>query len=83
MGLTLSDAARILLTRVAREKMMPLELMTPSAETLAAMEDARTGNKLPRVHFKRAPALPGKTHEAASFYAHREYISRRSRLYCV
>ena len=48
MGLTVSDAVRILLTRVAREKMMPLELMTPNAATLAAMEEAREGN-LPRV----------------------------------
>jgi len=50
MGLTLSDAVRILLTRVAREKMMPLELMTPSAETLAAMQEAQTRHNLPRVH---------------------------------
>ncbi|GHV52727.1 DNA damage-inducible protein [Deltaproteobacteria bacterium] len=49
IGLTVSDAVRILLTRVAREKMMPLELLTPNAETLAAMEEARTGS-LPRVH---------------------------------
>ena len=43
MGLTVSDAVRILLTRVAREKRMPLELLTPNETTLAAMEDARTG----------------------------------------
>jgi len=43
MGLTVSDAVRILLTKVAREKTMPLELFTPNAETLAAMEDARMG----------------------------------------
>ena len=43
MGLTVSDAVRILLTRVAREKRMPLELLTPSETTLAAMEDARAG----------------------------------------
>jgi len=43
MGLTVSDAVRILLTSVAREKMMPLELLTPNETTLAAMEDARTG----------------------------------------
>jgi DNA-damage-inducible protein J len=43
IGLTVSDAVRILLTRVAREKMMPLELLTPNETTLAAMEDARTG----------------------------------------
>jgi DNA-damage-inducible protein J len=43
MGLTVSDAVRILLAKVAREKTMPLELFTPNAITLAAMEDARPG----------------------------------------
>ena len=47
MGLTVSDAVRILLTKVAREKTMPLELFTPNETTLAAMEDARTGNVEP------------------------------------
>ena len=49
VGLTVSDAVRILLTKVAREKMMPLVLLTPNATTLAAMEEAKEGN-LPRVH---------------------------------
>ena len=49
MGLTVSDAVRILLAKIAREKMMPLELMTPNAETRAAMEEARNRNNLPRV----------------------------------
>ena len=49
VGLTVSDAVRILLTKVAREKMMPLELLTPNATTLAAMEEAKEGD-LPRVH---------------------------------
>ena len=48
VGLTVSDAVRILLTKVAREKMMPLELLTPNASTLAAMKEAREGD-LPRV----------------------------------
>jgi len=43
MGLTVSDAVRILLTRVAREKMLPLDLLTPNETTRAAMEDAQTG----------------------------------------
>ena len=50
MGLTVSDAVRILLTKVAREKMMPLELMTPNTETLAAMEEARNRRNMPRAH---------------------------------
>lgn len=53
MGLTVSDAVRILLTRVALEKTMPLELLTPNATTLAAMEEAREG-KLPRARSVKA-----------------------------
>jgi len=48
VGLTVSDAVRILLAKIAREKMMPLELLTPNATTQAAMEEARKGG-LPRV----------------------------------
>ncbi len=47
LGLTVSDAVRILLTRVAKDKRMPLDLMTPNADTLAAFEEAEKGN-LPR-----------------------------------
>ena len=49
IGLTVSDAVRILLTRVAREKMMPLELLTPNTTTLAAIEEASNRSSLPRV----------------------------------
>ena len=44
MGLTVSDAFRILLTRIAREKALPFEPLVPNAETLAAMKEARDGN---------------------------------------
>lgn len=44
MGLTLSDAFRILLTRVAREKALPFEPLVPNATTIAAMKEARRGN---------------------------------------
>jgi len=47
MGLTLSDAFRLLLKRVAKEKALPFEPLTPNAETIAAMREARSG-KLPR-----------------------------------
>lgn len=40
-GLTLSDAIRITLTRVARDKALPLELKIPNAETQAAMAESR------------------------------------------
>lgn len=44
MGLTVSDAFRILLTRIAREKALPFEPLVPNAETIAAMKEARNGN---------------------------------------
>jgi DNA-damage-inducible protein J len=47
MGLTVSDAFRLLLTRVAREKALPFEPLVPNSTTIAAMREARQGN-LPR-----------------------------------
>jgi DNA-damage-inducible protein J len=44
MGLTVSDAFRIMLTRVAREKALPFELLIPNAETIEAMKEARRGD---------------------------------------
>ncbi len=49
MGLTVSDAFRLLLTRVAQEKALPFEPLIPNAVTIAAMKEARAG-KLPRVN---------------------------------
>ncbi len=43
MGLTVSDAVRLLLTRVAHDKALPFEPLTPNAETIAAMREARKG----------------------------------------
>ena len=43
MGLTVSDAVRIMLTRVAHDKALPFEPLRPNAETIAAMEEARAG----------------------------------------
>lgn len=47
MGLTVSDAVRLLLTRVAKERTLPFAPLVPNAETIAAMKEARAGN-LPR-----------------------------------
>lgn len=44
MGLTLSDAFRLLLIRIAREKALPFEPLIPNAETIAAMQAARRGD---------------------------------------
>ena len=43
MGLSLSDAFRMLLKRVAAEKALPFEPLVPNAETVAAMKAARRG----------------------------------------
>lgn len=44
MGLTVSDAVRLMLTRVAHDKALPFEPLRPNAETIAAMQEARAGN---------------------------------------
>jgi DNA-damage-inducible protein J len=44
MGLTVSDAVRLMLTRVAHDKALPFEPLIPNAETVAAMREARAGN---------------------------------------
>jgi DNA-damage-inducible protein J len=43
MGLTVSDAVRLMLTRVAHDKALPFEPLKPNAETIAAMHEARKG----------------------------------------
>ena len=43
MGLTISDAFRLMLTRVAREKALPFEPLVPNETTIQAMKDARDG----------------------------------------
>lgn len=49
MGLTVSDAFRIMLTRVAQDKALPFEPLIPNAETIEAMMQARSGKGLERV----------------------------------
>ncbi len=44
MGLSVSEAMRLMLTRVAREKKLPFEPLIPNAATIAAMKEARKGN---------------------------------------
>lgn len=46
MGLTVSDAVRLMLTKVAREHALPFDPLIPNAETIEAMKEAREG-KLP------------------------------------
>ncbi len=43
MGLTVSDAFRLMMVRIAREKALPFEPLVPNAETVEAMKAARRG----------------------------------------
>ena len=47
MGLTASDAFRMMMIRIAREKALPFEPLVPNEATIAARREAR-GGKLPR-----------------------------------
>ena len=54
MGLSVSDAVRVLLTRIAAEQALPFQLKVPNATTLAAIQEVETGNLL---SFSSASAL--------------------------
>ncbi len=43
IGLTPSDAFRMMMLRIVAEKKLPFEPLIPNAETEAAMRDARAG----------------------------------------
>ena len=47
MGLTISDAVRLLLTRVAHDKALPFAPLVPNEVTIEAIKEARRGG-LPR-----------------------------------
>jgi len=43
MGLTVSDAFRLLMVRIAKDRALPFEPLVPNAETIEAMKAARRG----------------------------------------
>ena len=43
MGLTVSDAVRLLLTKVAHDKELPFEPLIPNETTIQAIKDSRAG----------------------------------------
>ena len=55
MGLTLSDAFRLPVKRIAAEKALPFALLVPNEKTIAAMREARAGKLL---GFKSTKDLP-------------------------
>lgn len=65
MGLSLSDAVRILLKRVVNDQAFPLELKVPNAQTREAMEEARKMLQTRSARFKAADALINDIEEAS------------------
>ena len=53
-GLTISDIVRMTLTRVAKDRAVPLELKVPNAETRAAMLESRALMKKHNARFSNA-----------------------------
>lgn len=57
MGLSVSDAVRILLKRVVNDQAFPLELKVPNAQTREAMVEARAMAQARVARFNSADAL--------------------------
>ena len=57
MGLSMSDAVRILLKRVINDQAFPLELKVPNAQTRVAMDEARAMLQARAARFETADAL--------------------------
>jgi DNA-damage-inducible protein J len=43
IGLTVSDAFRLMMVRIAKDKALPFEPLIPNAKTIAAIKEARRG----------------------------------------
>ena len=57
IGLSASDAVRLLFHRIVADQAFPLELKVPNAETRAAMEESRAIMAERRARFSDAEAL--------------------------
>ncbi|MDR2858717.1 MAG: type II toxin-antitoxin system RelB/DinJ family antitoxin [Novosphingobium sp.] len=57
LGLTVSDAVRMTLTRIAKDHALPFELKIPNAETRAAIESSRATMKARRARFTDAQEM--------------------------
>lgn len=66
MGLTLSDAVRVFLTRVVADKELPFALKAPNATTRAAMAEANDIVKNRRARFATANALIDELEETGN-----------------
>ena len=69
IGLTVSDAFRLMMVRIAKERALPFEPLVPNAETIEAMKAARRGevvkNILLLVEHPRPVPLLAKLRPAA------------------
>ena len=57
MGLTVSDVVRMTLTRVAKDRALPLELKIPNLETRKAMDESRAMMQTRQARFADAQEL--------------------------
>ena len=57
MGLSVSDAVRVFLTRIVADQQFPFALQVPNAETRAAMLEARKIGDAGKPRFASAKAL--------------------------
>jgi DNA-damage-inducible protein J len=57
MGLSGSDAVRLLMHRIAADQTFPLELKVPNAKTRAAMAEAEAILKKRKARFKTSAAM--------------------------
>lgn len=66
MGLTISDAVRVFLTRVVADKELPFALKAPNATTRAAMAEANDIVQNRRARFATANALIDELEETGN-----------------
>ena len=66
MGLTVSDAVRVFLTRVVADKELPFALKAPNATTRAAMAEANDIVQKRRARFATANALIDELEETGN-----------------
>ncbi len=66
MGLTVSDAIRVFLTRVVADKELPFAIKAPNAASRAAMAEASEIIKSRRARFATSGALINDLEEAGS-----------------
>jgi len=64
MGLTVSDAVRVFLTRVVADQQLPFEIKAPNAVTRAAMHEADELIQARRARFNSSQALLNELEKA-------------------